>query len=133
MISNSLEKKLKSRKIFEIVYKNGTIVYSKDKLIRARYYLSDKSQIPELKIAVSVSSKAGGAVWRNRIKRLMNESIRTKKKQLSNIVSGRKLCLLVVFSPNSLNQQNSKGIKFNVVNSVIPELLDTIERRIKEL
>jgi len=133
MLSEGLEKKLNSRKLFEIVYKDGTSVYSKEKLIKAKYYLSVKSLFPDLKTAVSVSSKSGGAVWRNRIKRLMNESIRTKKKQLSNLVSNRNLSLLVVFSPNKLNQQNIKDVKFNIVNSAILEILDIIERRINDL
>jgi ribonuclease P protein component len=132
-MSAGLEKSLNSKKLFEIVYKDGKSVFSKDKIIKAKYYLSEKTQSSGLKIAVSVSSKAGGAVWRNRIKRLMIESIRTKKKQLTNLVSGRNRYLLIVFSTNSLNQQNSKSVKFNIVNSAILEILDIIERRINDI
>ena len=133
MISERAEKKVKSGKLFEIIYKEGTSVYSKDNAIKAKYYISNKKAGTELKMAVSVSSKAGGAAWRNRIKRVMNESIRTEKKHLYNLASGKNLCLLVVFSPNRLNQQNSKRVNFNIINSAILEILEIIKRRINDL
>jgi len=55
-------------------------LFSSDQLIKCLYLFEQNSKDIGVKIAAAVSSKAGKAVWRNRVKRLIKESYRLNKK-----------------------------------------------------
>lgn len=66
-----LKNRLKKRKEFAYIYKNGKKVHSSNLTL---IWVSSKK--PENKIGISVSNKVGNAVIRNKIKRQLRDIIR---------------------------------------------------------
>lgn len=86
---------------------------------------------PLLKVAFAVSRKAGNAVWRNRIKRLLRESYRLNKQSLFEKVTENKVQVFVIFSPNNVNKIKFKKIYLRDVQPEVTMLLGKIKDKIK--
>ena len=110
---------------FELVYKTGHVVISEDKKIKAKYLFESKEINNTVKIGLSVVSKKGNSVWRNRIKRVLRESVRIDREILRSIIEFKNEGLLIIFSPYSLNQTNSKKI---FLKEIKPAVLDILKR-----
>ena len=110
---------------FELVYKTGHVVISKDKKIKAKYLFKSNDINNTVKIGLSVISKKGNSVWRNRIKRILRESVRIDRETLRSIIEIKNEGLLIIFSPYSLNQTNSKKI---FLKEIKPAVLDILKR-----
>ena len=63
--------RVKKKNDFEKVYSAGKVFYSSELLIKSIYTIDPDANFFGVKTAVAVSKKAGNAVWRNRIKRLI--------------------------------------------------------------
>lgn len=113
---------------FELVYKMGRVVISEDKKIKAKYLFESKERNNTAKIGFSVASKKGNAVWRNRIKRILRESLRIERETLRNIIEQINTDLLIVFSPYSINQTNSKKIFLKEIKPAVLDILKRIEK-----
>ena len=110
---------------FELVYKTGHVVISEDKKIKAKYLFESKDINNTVKIGLSAVSKKGNSVWRNRIKRILRESVRIDREILRSIIEIKNEGLLIIFSPYSLNQTNSKKI---FLKEIKPAVLDILKR-----
>ncbi len=121
----SSKERIKSKNEFELVYSAGEIVFSSSKKFKAVFFIQRESEASEIKAAFAVSRKSGNAVWRNRVKRLFRESFRQNKKELKESVELKKVSLLIVFSPNTVNQSNRKKI---FLKEVFPDIIDLINQ-----
>jgi len=110
---------------FELVYKTGRVVISEDKKIKAKYLFENKNINNTFKIGLSVISKKGNSVWRNRIKRILRESVRINREHVRIIIELKNADLLIIFSPYSINQTNSKKI---FLKEIRPAVLDILKR-----
>ena len=110
---------------FELVYKTGHVVISEDKKIKAKYLFESKDINNTVKVGLAVVSKKGNSVWRNRIKRILRESVRIDREILRSIIEIKNEGLLIIFSPYSLNQTNSKKI---FLKEIKPAVLDILKR-----
>jgi ribonuclease P protein component len=119
----SAKERVKSRKDFEKIFSNGKTIFSSDKKIKATYLVDNNRPKPGILISVAVFKKAGRAVWRNRIKRLIKEAYRLNKEILIASVTKKNLLLLVVFSPNSLNEEKNKKIYLQDIEPDVKEIL----------
>jgi ribonuclease P protein component len=119
----SARERIKSRKDFEEIFSNGKTIFSSDKKIKATYLVDKKVDYKGIVISATVYKKAGKAVWRNRIKRLLKESYRLNKKQLLEKVLSKGLLLKLVFSPNILNEKNNKKIYLSDIVPGVSEIL----------
>ncbi len=126
----SAGERIKKKKDFELIYSSGSIIISSDQKIKAIFIKDKNNPNPGVSIAAAVSKKAGIAVWRNRMKRLIRESYRLNKKILNDICSQKKILLKIVFSPNALNEKNNKKIK---LNDIVPGVLDIMLKLKSEL
>jgi len=115
--------RIKSKKDFENIFKRGNIVYSSDNKIKAVYIYNKNSKKCGVKIATAVFKKSGNAVWRNRVKRLIKVSYRLNKKILSETCLGKNILLKVVFSLNTINQNNTRIIKLNDMHSAVADII----------
>ncbi|MCW8805102.1 MAG: ribonuclease P protein component [Ignavibacteriaceae bacterium] len=111
---------------FELVYKTGLVIISEDKKIKANYLFESKDINNTVKIGLSVASKKGNSVWRNRLKRILRESLRMDRENLQNIIELKNVNLLIIFSPYSINQTNSKKIFLKEIKPAIWDILKRI-------
>ena len=79
-----------------------------------------------LKLLLEFQKKAGNAVWRNRLRRLLRESYRLNKEFLSDCNH----TLLVVFSPNNLNKKQNPKFFLKDVKHDMVELLKKLRDNI---
>ncbi len=130
--SNRIKKNfewLKNDKDFELVYKKGRTIISEDKKLKARYLFIDRIENINVKAGLSVISKKGNSVWRNRVRRILRESLRKEVEKLLAIAKQKNSDLLIIFSPYSIDQNNSRKIYFRDINIPVLEILN----RLKEL
>ena len=116
----SKKERIKSKKEFQLVYSAGKTLYSPKNKFKAIYYTYENSDEIPVKVAFAVYKKTGIAVWRNRVKRLMREAFRLYKYILIDKVVTAGKNLLVIFSPNSINQKKNKKIG---LKDVLPEIV----------
>jgi ribonuclease P protein component len=119
----SASERIKSKKEFELVYSRGEILFSPSNKLKAVFFIDRNPDMIGIKTAYAVSSKSGNAVWRNRIKRLLRESYRLNKMEINNACIIKKLKLLLVFSPGTLNQTNNKKIFLKDIMNEVTDLL----------
>ncbi len=121
--------RVKKKRDFEKIYNASNVIFSSDRLIKVHFICSENTAT-EIKIAAAVSKKAGKAVWRNRVKRLIKESYRLNKKALLEKVLLKKIQLLLVFSPNRLSEASNKKIYLHNVSPGVVELMNKIIQQI---
>ncbi len=125
----SKEERIKLKKLFALVYANGTIVYSRNRNLKAIYYQENCIK-PKVKVAFAVYKKLGNAVWRNRVKRLLREAYRQNKQGLISESINKKKFVLIVFSPNNFNQKKNKKIFLKNILPDFIELMNQIKSKI---
>lgn len=128
--SLSGKERIKSKKVFDQIFNSGKVIYSKDKKLKAIFFYESNIDKPGLKIAAAVSKKAGNAVWRNRIKRLIRESYRLKKHILIPDLLEKQLLLYLIFSPSNLNENTCKTIYLKDLLSPVTELIKRIKNEL---
>jgi ribonuclease P protein component len=121
----SSKERIKSKNEFDLVYSAGEILFSSSQKFKAVFFIQKESETSGIKAAFAVSRKSGNAVWRNRVKRLFRESFRQNKQELKKLVELKNVCLLIVFSPNMINQTNRKKI---FLNEVLPDVVDLMNQ-----
>jgi len=127
----SKNERIKLKRDFQKVYTKGHILYSSQNKIKVNYYLVSSVNESLVKAAFTVSKKAGNAVWRNRVKRLFRELYRTNKNVLSELISSSNQTLLVIFSPNTLNQKFNKKINLIFIQEEFIDLLNKLNSKIQ--
>jgi len=122
----SAHERIKSNKDFDNIFKRGNILFSSDDKLKAIYIFNINSKECGIKIATAVFKKSGNAVWRNRVKRLIKVSYRLNKQILSETCLGKNILLKVIFSLNTINQNNTRIIKLNDIHSAVADLISKI-------
>jgi ribonuclease P protein component len=128
--SLSSDERIKGKKSFDRIFSSGKTVLSTDKKLKAVYIRDTELNNPGVKIAAAVSSKAGNAVWRNRVKRLIKESYRLNKESIDAKCKKEHLLLRIVFSPNFLNEKKNKKISFQEILSPVLDIIHRIKNEI---
>jgi len=121
--------RVKKKRDFEKIYSFAKVLFSSDRLIKVHFLFLD-SEVSGVKVAAAVSKKAGKAVWRNRVKRLIKESYRLNKKPLLEKLLNKKIQLLLVFAPNRLSETSNKKIYLLDVSPGVVELMSKIIQQI---
>jgi ribonuclease P protein component len=121
--------RVKKKRDFEKIYSFAKVLFSSDKMIKV-HLLSIDSNVSGVKIAAAVSKKAGSAVWRNRVKRLIKESYRLNKKSLVDKVLEKKIQLLLVFAPYKLSEKSNKKIYLKDISPGVVELMNKIKQQV---
>ena len=120
--------RIKSKRDFENIFKSGNTIYSPDNKLKAIYIFQKNSKKCGVKIATAVFKKSGNAVWRNRIKRLLRVSYRLNKQFLTETCLNKNILLKVVFSPNTINQNNTRTVKLNDIQSAVADIISKINK-----
>lgn len=126
----SSKERIKSRKEFELVFSRGEVFFPSSNRLKATFFIERNSDKIGIKVAFAVSKKSGNAVWRNRVKRLFRELYRLNKSEIKSDCEQKKLKLLLVISPYTLNQMNNKKIYLNDIESDVVDLLNQIRSKL---
>jgi ribonuclease P protein component len=124
--------RVKNRKDFQKIYNKGRILYSSQKRLKVNYFIESSLNQVGIKAAFVVSSKAGKAVWRNRVKRLLREAYRHNKLELNKLCESKNLQLLVSFSPNNLNEAKKKKINLDDILNDFVDLLEKLKSKVND-
>lgn len=120
------KERLKKERDFKLVFSAGKVLFSSDQKFKASYYIEKNTGGSGVKIAAAIYKKAGKAVWRNRVKRLIKESYRLNKEHIIDKVKGKDLSLKIVFSLNNLNEKNTRRVGLEDVTDGIVGLMNKI-------
>ena len=132
MKEHSLSKKerIKSKKEFEMVFSQGKTIYSKSGKLKAVFIQTERKEVP-VKIAVGVSRKAGNAVWRNRVKRLLRESYRLNKSELASQISSDSNTILIFLTTSRFNQKKNNCLNLKDFLPGVAEIFVQIGKYVK--
>ncbi len=81
-------------------------------------------------MGVAIKKRAGKAVWRNRLKRLVRESFRLNKATLVENCIRKKILLKVVFAAGTLNQKETKRIGIQEIMPGVEDIMLKIRNNI---
>lgn len=129
----SADERIKRKKDFDRIYKFGLVIFSSQKKIKATYIIEDTEKQPSVKTAVAVSKKAGKAVWRNRVKRLIRESYRLNKENLVNKAFASRRRVLLIFSANTLNEVQNKKIRYSDISPAVEEIINKLIIKVEKM
>lgn len=121
------EERIRTKKLFDRIYESGKTIYSKDKKLKVLFLYDPDTKKTGIKIAAVVSKKAGKAVWRNRIKRLIKESYRLNKQIILPEILRRNCLLYLIFSPGLLNEGSNRVIPFEDIQKPVIDLLSRVK------
>ena len=126
----SAVERIKSRKDFEEIFSNGQTIFSSDKKIKVTFLIAKKSDKTGTVFTAAVYKKAGNAVWRNRVKRLIREAYRVNKNIIKETATDKGLLLMLVLSPNALNEKKNKKLYLTDITPGVKEILLKLKDRL---
>jgi ribonuclease P protein component len=103
----------------------GRVIISTDRKLKVNHLYSN-SETNQVKITVSISSKTGNSIWRNRLKRIIRESLRQEEEILKEILFKNKLGLSIIFSPYRINQTNNQHMFLKDIKPAVTDILNKI-------
>ncbi len=129
LFSLSKYERIKEKKKIQLLIQDGSSVFSSRNSLKAIYIIQDSNE-PGVKIAVGISRKAGKAVWRNKLKRLIRNAYRLNKIPLLETAKQKNKLVLILFTSLSYNELNNKKLFYREIEAEVKSLLDKIEKRI---
>ncbi|MFN3693620.1 MAG: ribonuclease P protein component [Ignavibacterium sp.] len=129
LFSLSKYERIKEKKKIQLLIQDGSSVFSSRNSLKAIYLIQDSNE-PGVKIAVGISRKAGKAVWRNKLKRLIRNAYRLNKIPLLTSAKQKNKLVLILFTSLSYNELNNKKLFYSEIETEVKSLLDKIEKRI---
>lgn len=129
LFSLSKNERIKENKNIQLLIQAGSSVFSSKNSLKAIYLIQDADK-PGVKIAVGISRRAGRAVWRNKLKRLIRNAYRLNKIPLINSAKEKNKQVLILFTSLSYNEQNNKKLQYNDIAAEVKSLLYKITKRI---
>lgn len=129
LFSLSKDERIKEKKNIQLLIQEGSSVFSSKNSLKA-IYLIQESDKPGVKIAVGISRKAGKAVWRNKLKRLIRNAYRLNKIPLLKSAQQKNKLVLIIFTSLGYNEQNNKKLFYADIVDEVKSLLEKITKRI---
>lgn len=119
--------RLKSENEIAAVYKKGKVIISLDRKLKASH-LSSERITHQIRFAITVSSKAGNSVWRNRLKRIIREALKQENDLLKEIIFNNKSELSIIFSPYRVNQINLRHPFLSDIKPAVTDILSKLSK-----
>ena len=126
----SKKERIKSKKEIQLVFTEGSTLLSNSRLLKAIFCIYS-SQPEDVKVAFAVSKRAGTAVWRNRVKRLLRELYRNNKYLIWDSLKNKSV--LLVFSLNGISQKSHPKVSLNNLEGDVLNILTKIRNEVQNL
>lgn len=128
--SLSRSERVRKKNEFDSVYNKGKTIFSSDLLLKSVYIQVESNEKPGIQIATAISKKAGIAVWRNRVKRLIKEAYRLNKHLILEKAIANNKKLLIIFTSNKLSEKSNYKLKLSDISPGVIELIKKISQQI---
>jgi len=125
------KEKIKGEKKFEKIFSGGENIFSDEKTLKAIYKIDRETETTGAIISVAVSRKAGKAVWRNRVKRLIREAYRLNKAAVTEECMRKNILLQIIYMAHKLNENEHSRISLNYIMPKVININKKIVARIK--
>ena len=129
---DTLPERIKSKGEIANINTVGKTIISTDKKVKARYLLNFQDEQVRIEYAVTLSSKAGNSVWRNRFKRLIRESIRAEANLLREIIFLSKSSLSIIFASGSITQSSDRTIFLYDLKPAVLDILIKLRKIVEK-
>ena len=123
----SKNERIKKKKEISRVFYTGKRVYSNSRKLKAIFCFGEENS-SVVKVAFAIHKKAGNAVWRNKLKRLLRVAYRLNKKKLTSVINDK--TLLIVISSNTINKKEYPNLSLHDVEKDVIQILDKIQNNI---
>lgn len=122
MVGLSKEEKIKSKKEIDQIFAHGKSFFSMDKKLKVFFIVHSHAKEKNVKTVFAVSKKAGNAVWRNRVKRLMRVAFIRKAEDLRVEANQRHKSIDIVLSSFGLNKNKFRKPKLATITDSMTDL-----------
>ncbi|MBK6913596.1 MAG: ribonuclease P protein component [Ignavibacteriales bacterium] len=122
MVKPINDERIKSKKEIDLIFRKGQILFSSDKRIKAICLVNKSVKKIDVKTVFAVSKRAGNAVWRNRIKRLMRIAFHDNAGLLRHQTYQTNNSLDIVLSTFGLNKIKYPKPKLSMIMSSMNDL-----------
>jgi ribonuclease P protein component len=118
--------RIKKAKQIEKIFDDGKVLSSENRKLKATFLIQKNNDKSRLQFGVAVYKKAGTAVWRNRLKRLIREAYRKNKESFFQFIVKNNLQIYLIISPGSFNQSNNPKLSLSEIEPVVIELIKKV-------
>jgi ribonuclease P protein component len=129
LFSLSKGERIKEKKNIQLLFQNGSSVFSSKNSLKAIYLIKDSKE-PGVKIAVGVSHKSGKAVWRNRLKRIIRNAYRLNKIPLIKSARENNKQVLILFVSSGYSELRNRRLNNQEITEEVKSILGKLEKNI---
>lgn len=129
LFSLSKGERIKEKKNIQLLFQNGSSVFSSKNSLKAIYLIKDSKE-PGVKIAVGVSHKSGKAVWRNRLKRIIRNAYRLNKIPLLKSARENNKQVLILFVSSGYSELRNRRLNNQEITEEVKSILGKLEKNI---
>jgi len=129
LFSLSKGERIKEKKNIQLLFQNGSSVFSSKNSLKAIYLIKDSKE-PGVKIAVGVSHKSGKAVWRNRLKRSIRNAYRLNKIPLIKSARENNKQVLILFVSSGYSELRNRRLNNQEITEEVKSILGKLEKNI---
>ncbi len=116
--------RITGKKDFSLIFERGIPVSVSNGCMRALFLADTKGEgTGGIRIAAAISKRAGNAVWRNRLRRLIKEAYRNNKQELLAMCVSKGVALTVVFLPVGFQKKTHPRLFLKNILPLVCEIL----------
>ena len=125
------DERITGKKSFSFVFDNGIPVSLPNGFLKLLFiFRGANDSLSPVRVGIAVSKRAGNAVWRNRVRRVVRESYRTNKPELLDHCNSKCVGINVVFIPYGFQKKFHPDVCLKDIEPLMRILLQKLIEKI---